>query len=383
MTIYVDVSAAVHGKAGLSRYAESLVKGLAPLLGERLGLFQNSLGTYGPLEGFAGNRLAGVQFGYRPWRALVLARQMLRWPMKGLLPDAELFHATEHLLPPLGDLPTVLTVHDLIFEHYPQYHKRANYMYLRAAMPLYCRRATAIITISESTRDDLVSLYHVADERIHVIAEAAAPGFGPQSAQRVAEVRARYHLPARYILAVGTIEPRKNLSRLVDACGPLFDRDLADGLVLVGSRGWLVAEFDAHLAASPWRDRVVLPGFVQEADLPAVYAGALITAQPSLYEGFGLPVLEAMACGCPVCSSSSSSLPEVGGPAARYFDPTSVEDMSSVLGEVASDDTLRRKMVDAGLARAAQFSWERTARETLAVYEKVLGFATGALMSPR
>jgi len=373
LTIYVDVSAAVHGKAGLSRYAESLVNGLAPLLGERLGLFQNSLGTYGPLKGFADNRLAGVKFGYKPWRALVLARQMLRWPMKGLLPNAELFHATEHLLPPLGDLPTVLTVHDLIFEHYPQYHKRANYTYLRAAMPLYCRRATAIITISESTRDDLVSLYHVADERIHVIAEAAAPGFGPQAPQRVAEVRAHYHLPERYVLAVGTIEPRKNLSRLVDACGSLFDRGLADGLVVVGSRGWLVDEFDAHLAASPWRDRVILPGFVQEADLPAVYAGALITAQPSLYEGFGLPVLEAMACGSPVCSSSSSSLPEVGGPAARYFGPTSVEEMTTVLAEVASDETLRQQMVDAGLERAALLSWERTARETLAVYEKVLG----------
>ena len=321
MTIYVDVSAAIHGKAGLSRYAESLVRALDPLLAERLGLFQNSLGTRGPLAGLEARRVAGVSYGYKPWRALVLASQLVRHSMSGLVPDAELFHATEHLLPPMGRVPTVLTVHDLIFERYPEYHKRGNYLYLRMAMPLYCRRASAIIAISQSTRSDLTALYGIPEHKIHVITEAAAPGFCPQTPERVAQVRARYGLPERYILAVGTLEPRKNLPRLIDACGPLFDRGLADALVLVGSRGWLVEEFDAHLAASPWSDQVILPGFVQENDLPAVYAGALLTAQPSLYEGFGLPVLEAMACGSPVCSSATSSLPEVGGDAARYFRP--------------------------------------------------------------
>jgi glycosyltransferase involved in cell wall biosynthesis len=372
VVIYCDVSAAVHGKAGLSRYAESLVRALDPLMGERLHLFQNSTGTRGPLSGFSDSRIAGLKYGYKPWRAMVLARQLLRLSMANALPDAELFHATEHLLPPLGNTPTVLTVHDLIFERYPRYHKRGNYLYLRAAMPLYCQRASAIVAISESTRRDLVSFYHVPESKIHVITEAAALDFAPRSAEQVAEVRARYGLPERYILAVGTLEPRKNLSRLIDACGPLFDRGIVDDLVLVGSRGWLVDEFDAHLAASRWRKRVILPGFVQELDLPAVYAGATITAQPSLYEGFGLPVLEAMACGSPVCSSSTSSLPEVGGDAARYFDPLSVEDMTTTLAEVAGDDTLRRQMRERGLIRAATFSWERTARETLALYEQVI-----------
>ncbi|MHB1319765.1 MAG: glycosyltransferase family 4 protein [Anaerolineae bacterium] len=376
MTIYVDVSAAVHGKAGLSRYAESLVRALEPLLGDRLALFQNSLGSRGPLQGLQAHRTAGVRYGYRPWRALVLASQITRLTMSNLLPEVELFHATEHLLPPMGKVPTVLTVHDLIFERYPEYHKRANYLYLRAAMPLYCRRASAIIAISQSTKNDLATLYGISEHKIHVITEAASPGFVPQSAERVADVRARYGLPERYILAVGTLEPRKNLSRLIDACGPLFDHGTVDALVLVGSRGWLGEEFDAHLAASPWRDRVILPGFVHEVDLPAVYAGATITAQPSLYEGFGLPVLEAMACGSPVCSSSASSLPEVGGEAARYFDPTDVEDMSVTLERVASDDSLRREMRVAGLARAATFSWERTARETLALYEQTIDAGT-------
>jgi len=371
MTIYVDVSAAVHSKAGLSRYASSLVRALDPLLGERLGLFQNGLGARAPLEGFS-DRTVGVPYGYKPWRAMVLASQGLCVRLIRHLPDAELFHATEHLLPTVGRVPTVLTVHDLIFQRYPQYHKRANYMYLRAAMPLFCRRASAVIAISDSTRRDLIELYGLPEDKITVIAEAAAPAFTPQSPERIQDVRTRYGLPERYVLALGTLEPRKNLSRLIDASGPLIERGIIDALVLVGARGWLVDEFDQHLASSRWRERVIQPGFVAEEDLPALYAGAVLTAQPSLYDGFGLPVLEAMASGCPVCSSSASSLPEVGGDASRYFDPHDVDDMADVLLQVAADDAVRQQMREAGLARARTFSWARTARETAALYEKVI-----------
>lgn len=372
MTIYVDVSSAVHAKAGLKRYAENLVRELGPLLGERLHLFQNSLGRRGPLSGWEEHSTAGVRHGYRAWRALVLLRQTLRWPMDDLLPDASLFHATEHLLPPLGQIPTVLTVHDLIFERYPKYHKIMNYLYLRAAMPLYCRRATAIIAVSQSTREDIVDLYDISPKKITVIPEAADPNFCPQPAERIETVRSRYALPPRYLLAVGTIEPRKNLTRLVDACGPLFDQDLADALVLVGSKGWLYEDFFQHIESLPWRDRILCTGFVREEDLPAVYAGALLTVQPSLYEGFGLPVLEAMACGCPVCASDISSLPEVGGKTARYFDPRDTEDITDCIGHVLRHPHLRQEMGNKGLTRAKSFSWESTAEQTLALYERVM-----------
>ncbi len=372
MTIYVDVSSAVHAKAGLKRYAQNLVRALEPLLAERLHLFQNNLGRRGPLPGWEGHPTAGVPHGYRVWRALVLLRQALRWPMDDLLPEASLFHATEHLLPPLGRIPTVLTVHDLIFERYPKYHKIKNYLYLRAAMPLYCRRATAIIAVSESTRGDIVDLYDVAPKKITVIPEAADPNFRPQPGQRIEAVRNRYGLPTRYLLAVGTIEPRKNLSRLADACGPLFAQDLVDALVLVGSKGWLYEDFLRHLDTLPWRDRILRTGFVREADLPAVYAGALLTVQPSLYEGFGLPVLEAMACGCPVCASNASSLPEVGGEAARYFGPQDTDEMTHCISHVLRDSHLRQEMTEKGLAHAQSFSWENTARQTLALYERVM-----------
>jgi glycosyltransferase involved in cell wall biosynthesis len=377
VSIYVDVSSAIHGKAGLKRYVENLVRALRPLLGDRLRLFQNSLGRRGPLPGFEGWPTAGVPWGYRRWRSLVAVGQWLRRPMNGLVPGAALFHATEHLLPPLVGIPTVLTVHDLIFEHLPQHHKVLNRAYLGATMPLFSRRASALIAISETTKRDLVALYGVDPARITVIPEAADPRFRPQPDDVVARVRARYGLPPRYVVTVGTIEPRKNLSRLIDACGPLLDEGLIDALVIVGGLGWLYEGFLRHLEKSPWRERVIRPGFVPDDDLPALYGGALIAAQPSLYEGFGLPVLEAMASGCPVCASGASSLPEVGGDAALYFDPNDTEAMVETLHVLAGDAGLRAEMVRRGLERVARYSWEQTARETLALYERLIAASGG------
>jgi len=372
MSIYVDISCAVHAKAGLKRYAENLVRELRFLLGPRLRLFQNSQGQREPLPGWEDWPTRGVRWGYKPWRLAVWMAQGIRWPMDQLVPGAALFHATEHLLPYLRRPPTVLTVHDLIYERFPAYHKKLNHTFLHAAMPLFCERATAIIAISSATRDDLQHYYGIDESQVTIIPEAAAAHFEPQSPEQVDAVRRRYNLPRHYMLTVGTIEPRKNLERLVDACGPLFASGRADGLVIVGSRGWLYEGFFAHLAQSPWRDRVILPGFVADEDLPSLYAGAMVTIQPSLYEGFGLPVLEAMACGSPVCASRASSLPEVGANAARYFDPYSHEEITTTIRQVLDDSALREQMRRDGLARAALFSWERTAQETLNLYGRVM-----------
>ncbi|MHB1357546.1 MAG: glycosyltransferase family 4 protein [Anaerolineae bacterium] len=371
--IYLDVSSAVHQKAGLKRYTESLALALQPLLGERLALFQNGLGLAGPLPGFEAHLTVGVHQGYKPWRAEVLGRQLLRLPLDRLLPQAGLFHATEHLLFPLAHVPTVLTVHDLVFHRYPQYHKRFNYFYLRTAMPLFCRRATSIIAVSQSTRNDLVRYYHIPVSKITVIPEAAATMFCPQPSHTIQQVRQHYGLPERYLLTVGTIEPRKNLARLLEACTPLFKANLIDSLVIVGKEGWLYDDLLRQIAGHQYHERVQRLGFVAEADLPAIYGGAMITVQPSLYEGFGLPVLEAMACGSPVCASRVSSLPEVGGDAAHYFDPLSVEEMTECLRQVLQDQALQSEMHSQSLQRAAEFSWNQTALKTLAVYNRLVG----------
>ena len=376
--IYVDVSAAVHRRAGLGRYASSLIRALVRR--DRVdpdrsayALFYNRERGISPLAGLDHLPRSTVALGYKPWRMLVWAGQLARVGFDRLLPDGGLFHATEHLLLPLRSVPTVLTVHDLIFRHLPEHHKPLNRWYLNWALPLYCRRATHIIAVSDCTRCDLTTSYDVDPGKISVIHEAADPRFAPQLPERVAEVRERYGLPERYVLFVGTLEPRKNLTRLLHAFEKLCRDGSCDGLVLVGKRGWLYDDFFAELERSPAREEVILPGYVPDGDLPAFYAGAQVLAFPSLYEGFGLPVLEAMASGTPVACSGTSSLPEVVGDAALTFDPTNEEAILEALRQLVDSPGLRRELAERGLVRAAQFSWDRVAAQTEAVYGSVMG----------
>jgi glycosyltransferase involved in cell wall biosynthesis len=239
-------------------------------------------------------------------------------------------------------------------------------------MPLYCRQATHIVAVSEYTRRDLIATYGLAPERITVIHEAADPRFHPQPPQAAAAIRARYGLPDRYLLFIGTIEPRKNLTRLLAAFEAVYADGLTDGLIIVGRRGWLYGDFFARLEESPVRDAVLLPGFVPDEDLPAICAGSQALVLPSLYEGFGLPVLEAMACGVPVAASGASSIPEVGGDAALYFEPTDVEAMTATIRRLLRDTGLWNEMRVRGLDQAAKFSWKRAATETETVYDAVL-----------
>ena len=370
MTIYLDVSAAVHHRAGLGRYAESLAHALVaqPTNQLPLSLFYNRERGIEPLVGLEHLPARTVALGYKPWRMLVWMGQLARISFDRLLPGAELFHATEHLLLPLRAVPTVLTVHDLIFRHLPEHHKPLNRWYLNLTMPLYCRRATHIIAISECTRRDLIAAYSLPPEKITVIHEAADPRFCLQPPDAVTTIRARYGLPDCYLLFVGTIEPRKNLMRLLTAFETVHAEGLSDGLVIVGKRGWLYDDFFAALERSPARDAVIFPGYVPDDDLPAIYAGAQASIFPSIYEGFGLPVLEAMACGTPVAASNGSSIPEVGGEAALYFDPTDTEALTEAIRTVLDDADLRADLRQRGFEQAARFSWERAAEATTRVY---------------
>ncbi len=373
MYTYIDVSAAVHSRAGLGRYAENLAYALAREAPERLALFHNRSRHPWAFTRLGGLPRQSVPLGYKPWRMAVWLGQLTGIGFDWLLPDAELYHATEHLLMPLHDVPTVLTVHDLIFKLLPRHHKRLNYWFLNAAMPLFVRRADAIITISESSKNDLIQHYGTPAEKITVVYEAAAAHFQPASPFTVANARREYHLPDRFLLTVGTIEPRKNLSRLLKALVRLRVDDPDLHLVVVGTRGWLYEDFFRQIEALGLEEVVRFPGYVLDADLPAIYSAAVLLVMASLYEGFGLPVLEAMACGTPVVSSHASSLPEIGGEAACYFDPMSVDDMTAALRQALADEDLRAEMREAGLEQAAKFSWERAARETQAVYERVAG----------
>jgi glycosyltransferase involved in cell wall biosynthesis len=372
MAIYYDIAAAVHGRAGLGRYAESLARALFAEHGDHLVLFYNADADTHPLAGLETVPQRTIRAGYRRWRMQIWLGQLLRMRFNHLLPGAELYHATEHLLMPLSGIPTVLTIHDLIYRLFPRYHKLLNYVYLNLAVPLFCRRATAIIAVSQATRRDLVMHYHIDPAKITVIHEAAAPGFAPQHSATISAVRTRYHLPQRYLLTECVIEPRKNHSRFLRVFEKLSREESDLYWVIVGAKGWLYEPFFQQLERSPARQRVILPGYIDDSDLAAVFSGALAFVFPSLYEGFGLPPLEAMACGTPVVCSDASSLPEVGGTAAQYFDPYDEAHMLDVTHRVLADPELRVDMGRRGLAQAAEFSWQRAARETWALYQRLV-----------
>lgn len=371
MSVYVDVSAAVHRRAGLGRYAESLTRALALQIPERLALFYNRENGITPLEGLPPLKASTVALGYKPWRMLVWMSQLAHLSLHRLVPGARLFHSTEHLLMPLRGVPTVLTVHDLIFRQLPKHHKALNRWYLNWTMPLYCRRADHVIAVSEATRQDLVAAYGLPPDKITVIHEAADPRFQPQSCEAQERVRAIYGLPERYLLYVGTIEPRKNLERLLAAWAPCYQSGDSLPLVIVGKHGWLSDDFFAALETSPVREGVILTGYVPDTDLPAIYSAATAFVWPSLYEGFGLPPLEAMACGAPVICTNVSSMPEVVGDAALLFDPEDTDGLQAALRRVVHEPDLRTELRSRGLRRAAAFSWERAAQETLMVYERL------------
>ncbi len=374
MSIYVDVSAAVHHRAGLGRYGDSLVRELSGMIPDRLALFYNQEQGVKPLSGLEHLPSRTVSLGYKPWRMAVWMGQLARLPFNRLVPGASLFHATEHLLMPLWDVPTVLTIHDLVPQLLPEHHKPLNRWYLNWTMPLYCRRADYIIAVSEATRRDLLATYHLPAEKVTVIHEAASPRFRPQTESAHEQVRRTYGLPEEYLLYVGTIEPRKNLERLLEAWTPLRRSGECPPLVIVGKRGWLADSFYAALEDSPVREDIILTGYVQDVDLPVIYSAATAFIWPSLYEGFGLPPLEAMACGTPVVCADASSMPEVVGDAALLFDPLDCEAMKAAMRQIVSAADLRVELRKRGLVRSSKFSWSRAAAETLAVYTQLLAF---------
>ena len=380
MAIYLDISAAVHGRAGLGRYAESLARALLAREPERFALFYNrTLSTHLP-PNLTETPIRTVRAGYKPWRMAVWLGQLAHIGFDRLLPGAELFHATEHLLMPLRHTPCVLTIHDLAFRLFPHCHKLLNYVFLNLAMPLFVRRADHLIAVSYSTKQDLVRLYSVDPGKITVIYEAADSRFRPQPVEEIKRVRRKYSLPAHFILSLGTIEPRKNYQRLLEALVLLRQRCGAGNwglnaeewrLVIVGEKGWLYQPFLRRLEELGLQREVILLGRVPDEDLPALYSTATLFVFPSLYEGFGLPPLEAMACGTPVACSRASSLPEVGGKAVRYFDPTNAEEMARVMHEVLRDEALRAEMRERGFEQAKRFSWQQTAEKTMGVYRVV------------
>jgi glycosyltransferase involved in cell wall biosynthesis len=378
--VCLDLSPVVHRKVGLGSYARELATHLVAAGSHEYSAFHYDSRPPAPLPD-ALARLPRLVDGRsaRPWRLGVALSHFSSRPMDAAFFRTDLFHATEHLLPPFQRVRTVFTFHDAIYALFPRFHLPMNRLYLGLMMPRFLKRADAIVTISECSRRDAMRLYSVPPDRIRVIYEGVDGRFRPVAEPGVIEaMRRRLGLPDRYLLSVGTIEPRKNLAALLEAVKSL-ERSAADRgepalppIVIVGKRGWLYDDFFKRLAALGMEGRVILPGYVPDEDLPAVYSGASCFVFPSLYEGFGLPPLEAMSCGAPVVCSNTSSLPEIVGDAAITVDPADTGALAAAIARVLGDADLSAGLSARGLRRAATFSWQRTASQTLQVYEGLL-----------
>lgn len=284
-----------------------------------------------------------------------------------------LIHALAFVTPLLSPCPSVVTVYDLSFLLYPDRFKRAKRFYLSLFTRLSARKARRIIAISESTKRDVVRLLGVPPDKVEVVYCGLDDAFRPLAEDQVAAFRSERGLSERFILFVGTIEPRKNVTRLIEAFANLLTCQLADlKLVIGGAKGWFYEDVFARAEELGLEGQVMFPGYIPASELPLWYNAAELFVYPSLYEGFGLPPLEAMACGTPVVTANTSSLPEVVGEAGLTVAPLDVEGLAEAMRRVLNDATLRREMRERGLQRAQSFSWTKTARETVQVYRRAM-----------
>lgn len=305
---------------------------------------------------------------------VVIKRPRL-WTHLGLGPavkkdNPDVLFVPAHVLPwpDTGNVPCVVTIHDLGYMHYPNKHPVVDRWYLNWSTRHSANLARRIIAVSRATAHDLSALVKVPEDKIRVVYSGVDELLKPvRSGQQIGDLRVRLGIPGPYILHVGRLQQRKNLARLIEAFAQIQDT-LADlSLVLAGKQDWGYHRLVNQIEELGLSGRVILPGYVPDSDLPTLYSGAAVYAFPSLYEGFGFPALEAMACGTPVVCSNTSSLPELVGDAALTVAPTDTKNLAESLGQLLTDEKLHQELSRAGSERVKTFTWEASARNTLDV----------------
>ena len=375
MLIGIDASRALRPRrTGTERYALEIIRGLLTLpaaAAHRWRLYTDARPPADLLPAAAAVELC-VLPARRLWTHRTLAGEVMRRQTDVLFVPA---HVIPFVWPATRLPPSVVTLHDLGYLHFPEAHPWRQRLYLAASTRWSAHAARRVIAISQATAADLARFHRTPAAKLRVVYEAGPPRTSVSAAD-VAAMRGRYGLAGPYALFVGTLQPRKNILRLAQAFAALVRAGQIDGdLVLAGGAGWLSADLLAAVDALGLGNRLRRLDYVPDADLPALYAGARVFCFPSLYEGFGLPVLEAHAYGAPVMTANRSALPEIAGNAALYVDPEDVDAIAAALLRLSQDEALRQQLIAAGYENVKRFSWEKAAAETLAVVEEAAGNA--------
>lgn len=370
--IAIDYTSAIQQRAGIGRYTRHLITALAALdHTTHYVLFSAGRDPLPPAwpANFTRRELP-ISDRYL---SIIWQRLRLPLPVELFTGRVDVYHSPDFVLPPLIRARKVLTVHDLSFIRYPECSSPALLQYLVHSVPPSVRRADYLLADSLSTKHDLIELLGIPEERVTVVYAGYDPRFHPQAQAKDRAVHEQYGIRGPYILGLGTLQPRKNFCTLVRAYNQLvYEHHIPHKLVIGGGKGWLYNDILTTTQELGLEERVVFPGFVADEHLPALYRGAELFAFPSLYEGFGIPILEAMGCGTPVVTSNTSSLPEVAGDAALCVDPQDSAALADAIWQVLSDDTLRQTLRQRGLERVKLFTWEKAAIALLEVYRRAL-----------
>jgi glycosyltransferase involved in cell wall biosynthesis len=376
MRIGIDYTSAARQSAGIGRFTRELIR--AALALDEDNDYRLLVAGRQPV---AEAHLPRASRRYRLVQTPISERNLVRlWhrlqiplPVEVFLGRVDIFHSPDFVLPPVARAVKVLTIHDLSFLRVPECADPRLRWYLGQVVPRSVGRADFLLADSESTRRDLVELLGVPPERVQVIYGGVDAMFAPvEDAEALRRAREKYARGRPFILAVGTLEPRKNYPTLIRAFARARQAArLPHALVIVGRKGWVYEPIFAAVDDLGLHDEVIFPGFVPDEELPALYNAADVLVTPSFYEGFGLPALEAMACGTPVIVSDVSSLPEVVGEAGVRIDPRDEAGLAEAIVRVVGDSALRAGLREAGLRRAREFTWDRAARELLGVYARL------------
>lgn len=369
MRLGIDFTSASRERAGIGRYARELIRALSRIDQTNQYVLFVPRDAHADLLCFAWSKNFSIVRAPLTERYLAALwhRARIPLPIEAFIGKVDIFYSPDFLLPPTFAKRKLVTVHDLSYVRVPECFPQPLLNYLNRAVPPSLARADVILADAASTQRDVVDVYRVSPEKIRVLYAGVETRFCPDvSASSMVRVRALTR-GKPYLLSVSTLQPRKNYARLIEAFGKLiseFSRQYSElQLVIAGGKGWMYEQVFQTVERLGLQERVLFPQFVSDDDLPALYAGATLFVYPSLYEGFGLPVAEAMACGAPVVSSNASSLPEVGGDAALYFDPRDVGAMAATIHRALIDAALRADLRARGFAQAKKFSWEKAARE--------------------